>query len=47
MIVFKIKSSGLSGAQAQLAGTPSRIPTAATMTWRMPLPARRLQRSTA
>ena len=35
------QSLGLSVAQARLAGTPSRIPTAATMTWRMPLPARR------
>ena len=38
MIAFKAKSLGLSVAQARLAGTPSRIPTAATMTWRMPLP---------
>ena len=30
---------GLSVARAWLAETPSRIPTAATMTWRMPLPA--------
>ena len=41
MIAFKAKSLGLSVAPARLAGTPSRIPTAATMTWRMPLPARR------
>src|SRR5207342_75998 len=40
MIGFKAKSLGLSVARARLAGTPSRIPTAATMTWRMPLPAR-------
>ncbi len=30
----------LSVAPARLAGTPSRIPTAATMTWQMPSPAR-------
>ena len=41
MIAFKARSLGSSVAQARLAGTPSRIPTAATMTWRMPLPARR------
>src|SRR5262249_52533797 len=40
MIVFKAKSLGLSVARARLAGTPSRIQTAATMTWRMRLPAR-------
>ena len=32
---------GLERRTARLAGTPSRIPTAATMTWRMRLPARR------
>ena len=32
---------GLERRTSVLAGTPSRIPTAATMTWRMPLPARR------
>jgi hypothetical protein len=41
MIAFKAKSLGLSVAPARLAGTPSRIPTAAAMTWQMPLPARR------
>lgn len=41
MIAFKAKSLGLSAAPARLAGTPSRIPTAATMTWRTLLPARR------
>jgi hypothetical protein len=41
MIAFKAKSLDLSVAPARLAGTRSRIPTAATMTWRMPLPARR------
>ena len=35
------QSLGLSVAQARLAATPSRIPSVATMTWRMPLPARR------
>ena len=39
MIAFRAKSLGLSVAQARLAGTPSRIPSAA-MTWRMPLAAR-------
>ena len=41
MIAFKVKSVGLSVAPARLAGTPSRIPTVATMTSRTPLPARR------
>jgi hypothetical protein len=40
MIAFKDKSQGWSVERARLAGTPSRIPTAVTMTWRMPLPAR-------